>query len=310
MVIFKELTVFTSNYNHSHFIERKLKQITNQVCRPKEYLIIDDSSNDNSWEIIEKFSNRYDWIKSHRNNKNMGVVYNANRALELTNTELFYPTSSDDVIKEDAFQLVNKYHQKNKAKGVILGNMQIIDEEDNIVSIIKPRGLPETTEIMPEKYFSDYLKLQTPQFSLGTATYYYTNALKEVGGFQKEVGPYCDTIACNLIGLQFGGNYINKTLASWRLLNESYSQSVMSNLESVIEMVSNTVCIYNKRRTFESLDENYLRNWAEEYIKTTISSNLSKITWGKQIDYIAYCNKILQKKQYDFILTNDFILSR
>ena len=53
------LSVIMGNYNHAHYLVESIPAILNQSFRPKEFIIIDDASTDNSVEIIEGFAKSY-----------------------------------------------------------------------------------------------------------------------------------------------------------------------------------------------------------------------------------------------------------
>jgi glycosyltransferase involved in cell wall biosynthesis len=93
------LTVFLPNYNHAHFLPEALKSLEQQTYQPLEIIIVDDSSTDNSVEIIEQFARRHKSVRFIRNEVNRGVVFNENRAIELAAGSHFFGMSADDRIR-------------------------------------------------------------------------------------------------------------------------------------------------------------------------------------------------------------------
>ena len=55
---YPKVTVYIVNHNYGRFIEQAINSVLNQNFRELELLIIDNGSNDNSREIIEKFSEK------------------------------------------------------------------------------------------------------------------------------------------------------------------------------------------------------------------------------------------------------------
>ena len=49
------VSVFTPNYNKSKYISETIESIINQTYTNFEYIIIDDYSTDDSWNIIQKW---------------------------------------------------------------------------------------------------------------------------------------------------------------------------------------------------------------------------------------------------------------
>lgn len=52
----KSISVFITNWNYGCFLDRCLKSVFNQTRKPKEVVIVDDASIDNSWDVLRKYS--------------------------------------------------------------------------------------------------------------------------------------------------------------------------------------------------------------------------------------------------------------
>ena len=70
----KKISVLLSVFNEEKNIAASIESICNQTYENFEFLIIDDCSTDNSYEIINEFSNRDDRIKIIRNSSNIGPL--------------------------------------------------------------------------------------------------------------------------------------------------------------------------------------------------------------------------------------------
>ena len=57
------ITVYITNHNYGKYIKQSIDSVLNQTYQNFELIIIDDGSNDNSREIIERYSK----IKSKNN---------------------------------------------------------------------------------------------------------------------------------------------------------------------------------------------------------------------------------------------------
>jgi biofilm PGA synthesis N-glycosyltransferase PgaC len=49
--------------NEAEHIEKTIVSILNQTIKPKEWIIVDDGSKDRTYEIVKKYSEKYEWIK-------------------------------------------------------------------------------------------------------------------------------------------------------------------------------------------------------------------------------------------------------
>src|SRR5438874_13780530 len=90
------LSVVVPNYNHWEHLPRCLQALLNQSLQPAEIIVIDDASTDNSREVIEHFSQRHPVVRAYRNEQNQGVIYGANRGIELARNDYLYFAPADD----------------------------------------------------------------------------------------------------------------------------------------------------------------------------------------------------------------------
>jgi glycosyltransferase involved in cell wall biosynthesis len=86
------------NYNHGRFLPDAVQALLHQRYAFHEIIILDDCSTDNSAEMIEGFASSYPVIKFLRNPRNMGVVHNLNRLIELASGDYICGTAADDVL--------------------------------------------------------------------------------------------------------------------------------------------------------------------------------------------------------------------
>ena len=69
----KTLTVFTPAYNRAHTIVRTYESLCRQTCQDFEWLVIDDGSQDNTRELVEK------WMKEGK--INIRYIYQENQGM-------------------------------------------------------------------------------------------------------------------------------------------------------------------------------------------------------------------------------------
>ncbi len=70
------ITVFTSSYNHGEFLSQAIESVLGQSYQDIEYLLYDDGSTDDTWEIIQEYSDPR--IRSFKLEKqpNVGCIIN------------------------------------------------------------------------------------------------------------------------------------------------------------------------------------------------------------------------------------------
>lgn len=98
------LTVYTCVYNGAEHLEQCINSVVNQRGFTEfEYLIIDDHSTDNSFEIACRYAVKYPNIKVMRNQKNMGLSSSSNLAISKARGKYICRLDADDFFfKRDA----------------------------------------------------------------------------------------------------------------------------------------------------------------------------------------------------------------
>lgn len=94
---FPIFSVLIPLYNNSDYIEGCVKSVINQSFQNFEIIIIDDCSQDRSYENVKKISEVYgEKVKVYKNEKNLGVYKTLNKCLELSNGQYICILGSDD----------------------------------------------------------------------------------------------------------------------------------------------------------------------------------------------------------------------
>lgn len=118
------LTVFTPTYNRAYCLERAYKSLCRQTVKDFEWLVIDDGSEDNTKELIDK------WISEgiipiryiYQDNQGMHGAHNT--ALRNIDSELNLCLDSDDMLTDDCVDFVLKFWDEHK------------DEQDRVAGFI------------------------------------------------------------------------------------------------------------------------------------------------------------------------------
>ena len=132
-------------YNRAYIIERAIKSIQVQTVPDWELIVIDDGSTDDTRQIVEKINDPR--IRHYSNEKNEGVVYSRNRALELVRGDWTAYLDSDDELLPDYIEVVFTHLKKHKNIEFILprGNRLIELYKDGKLVAVKD----ETKEEYP-----------------------------------------------------------------------------------------------------------------------------------------------------------------
>ena len=91
------VSVIMSVYNGHEHLSRAIESILSQTFRDFEFLIVDDGSTDDSFDIITSHSRKDPRIKVLRNEVNIGLTRSLNKALTAVRRQYIARQDSDDI---------------------------------------------------------------------------------------------------------------------------------------------------------------------------------------------------------------------
>ena len=110
------VSVLMPNYNCEKYLPSAIESVLNQTYRNFEFIIIDDCSDDNSWEIIQKYKKKDRRVKVFKNKKNLKIVKTRNKLFEKMSkkSKYFAIMDSDDISHKERLEIQVKFLEKNK----------------------------------------------------------------------------------------------------------------------------------------------------------------------------------------------------
>ncbi|MBO8217666.1 glycosyltransferase family 2 protein [Prochlorococcus marinus] len=102
------ITIGISSYNASRTIERSVCSALSQSWRPIEIIIVDDCSNDGTYEKLLKMSSKYKDIRVFKNNKNYGIGFVRNLIIKKSRGKFLAFFDDDDESMPDRLKLQYK----------------------------------------------------------------------------------------------------------------------------------------------------------------------------------------------------------
>jgi glycosyltransferase involved in cell wall biosynthesis len=111
-------SVVTVTYNSSRFVRQTIESILSQSFTDFEYLISDDCSTDNTWDIIKEYKDSR--IKAWKNEYNLGEYANRNKTLFEAKGEYIIWIDGDDILYSHALEILNKFILQNPTSSVII----------------------------------------------------------------------------------------------------------------------------------------------------------------------------------------------
>lgn len=131
---FPRITVVTPSFNQAPFLERTILSVLNQDYPNLEYIIIDGGSTDGSVELIKKYEKSLSYWVSEKDDGQSQAI---NNGLKRASGEWIAWQNSDDIFYPGTFHALANAVRKKTQLSLIIGNMNLIDEYDQIINDLK-----------------------------------------------------------------------------------------------------------------------------------------------------------------------------
>jgi len=123
------VSVIMPTYNAEKYVKQAVESILNQTYKKFEFVIIDDTSTDSTFNILKDFRNIDRRIILIQNKKNLGVTRSLNEGIKLAKGKYIIRMDADDWSFPERFKLQIELMEKNP-KVVVSGSyVEICDSE-------------------------------------------------------------------------------------------------------------------------------------------------------------------------------------
>lgn len=93
-----KVSILTTVYNRERHLEDSVESSLKNGFDDFECILVDDCSDDDSWEVCQRLGQKDSRIRSYRNDQNLGDYPNRNRAAALANGRYLKYVDSDDLL--------------------------------------------------------------------------------------------------------------------------------------------------------------------------------------------------------------------
>ena len=210
--------VILPNYNKGIFLEEAINSVVDQTYKNWKLYIIDDSSDDNSPQIINKFSNLKN-IKIVKLKKNKGPSFCRNYAMRISDGKYISFIDSDDT------------WTKNKLEKQIyfMENNNLTFSFTDYIPFFENNGIKKFKKKTNLKDYFNY-KMFTKNSSINTTTMIISRSILSSHRFRKI--KLCEDylFKCQLLKNNNIARKLNNSFAYYRILNKSRSSQRFKNI--------------------------------------------------------------------------------
>ena len=115
------VSIITVVKNNEKYLEETIKSVLNQSYKNFEYIVIDGNSTDDSLKIIKRYDKNIDfWISEN----DKGIYDAFNKGLDLASGKFIVFVNSDDLLTNNAIQILKDYDTKNPNIDFLFGTVK------------------------------------------------------------------------------------------------------------------------------------------------------------------------------------------
>jgi glycosyltransferase involved in cell wall biosynthesis len=202
--------------------------VLDQTYKDSEIIIVDDCSTDNSEEVVRSFKDPR--IQFSKNQKNLGMVPNTNKAVKLARGEFVGILHPDDYYDPKMIETALKMFDKNPEIGFTCSSYAVVDEDDKIVTKVK---LCDCNKTFSSK--EGFKKLAIRNFAPPSAVLFKTKCYEDVGPFDEEFPYPNDWNMWLRISLKYGSACLSDCLCYYRIHESSVSTFLYNSFETAVQ---------------------------------------------------------------------------
>ena len=124
-------SVALCTYNGAKYIEEQIRSILDQTLPVDEIVVCDDGSTDETPQIVEEIAKDVSVdIHVYRNDNNLGVCANFQKAVDLCQGDIVFLSDQDDIWYPHKVKTIVDWFDNNPNKSVVFSNADLIDYYD------------------------------------------------------------------------------------------------------------------------------------------------------------------------------------
>ncbi|TWT96268.1 glycosyltransferase family 2 protein [Neorhodopirellula pilleata] len=261
------VSVLTTSYNRADFISEAIESVLASTFEDFEYIIVDDRSTDDTYEIAKAYQTRDQRVRVYQNEKNLGDYPNRNQAASYAAGTYLKYLDSDDIMYPHCLDVMVRCMQKYPNAG--LGLCAFSDVNAPFPSVETPRS----------GYLKNFMEIDLFGRAPGSAII-RRDAFDAVGGFtgKRQIG---DHELWLMIARQYDVVRMPRDLVWDRqheqkesLYDDAFKKAAM-HLEIVVNAIMANDCpltTSEKRAVGDQLRSSYNKQFIRELIRGRIKN--------------------------------------
>lgn len=211
----RSLSVILPNYNHGRYLERAIAALLAQEPQPREILIIDDGSTDDSAAVIERLLRQSSRLRALHNVANMGLVPTQRRGLDVATGAYVYLAAADDWVLPGFFNLAIGMLEAHPRAGLFFGEAVLVDGACGKTLGFRPAAMPQFHAGWIASSRVRRMLKRSDNWIVTGASVLRREAVGAAGGLDPELGSFADSYLTRKIALTRGALFAPQVVATW-----------------------------------------------------------------------------------------------
>ena len=171
-----KIDILLATYNGQEFLREQIDSILNQSYQDFNFIISDDSSEDETYKILKEYEKKDSRIRLFRQEKNLGLIQNFEFLLKQVTSDYFMFSDQDDIWKENKIEKsINKLKQEKAA--LVYTDLEIVDKN---LEIIYPSYWKYKNIYKKIKKYNNFEALYLNNFVTGCTILAKSNYIKDI----------------------------------------------------------------------------------------------------------------------------------
>ncbi|WP_341525530.1 glycosyltransferase family 2 protein [Nostoc sp. UHCC 0302] len=175
------ISIITPVYNGEKFIESCLQVVIDQNYLEVEHIILDGGSSDKTVDIIKEKANQYPHIR-WVSEKDRGQSDAINKGISMAKGQIIGVLNVDDFYEPNVINRVCNIFKFLPEPSLIVGNCNILNQQDKLISINKPNRLQTLSLLLERRVNNGTIDASFP---VNPSAYFYHKSLHEKIGLYK-----------------------------------------------------------------------------------------------------------------------------
>lgn len=145
---FPRISIILPCFNGANVLGYAIDSVLNQTFKDWELIVVDDCSTDNTLEVANAYAEKDNRIRVLRNEHNSKLPATLNHGFSKAKGDYWTWTSDDNLLHPNFCEEMSMYLDEHSEVGLVVGGMEIIDENGNVCQEFIPKPVDLQSRMM------------------------------------------------------------------------------------------------------------------------------------------------------------------